>query len=492
MQYTPSLLFRRAVKEHWPMYALGCVTMLITSTSEVLVPKFVQWGLDFLAAQGQMSILPPFLRAPDPQSSLNRLVVFLLVVLLVGFLGRIGWRQTFGRRTHDAGYELKNQFWNSLRFQPMFFFHRYPLGDLMNRAIGDWNKVRFIHGFTLVTTFDVIYFVILAVASMLWINVPLTLLCLAMVLAAVSAFFSGIGNTKTLIWINCAGLLANVVFDYLMIFGNFGFPAWGIFGAGIATALANVAAALLGCYLIFSKNNEKLYRLRTGWAFSLDLMKRYIKYGVPSGMQWALEGLAFTVFLVVVGRMPNGSAALSSSGIVVTIMMLAVLPAMGVAQAASIMVGQHLGEKQPAKAEATTWSGLQVASIYIFTMGLTFALFPEFYLGWFHNPNDLLLWNQVSTIVPYLLLFVALFTTFDSMNLVFSFALKGAGDTRFVTLVALLMPWPLMVLPTWLLKDYEGAVYWAWGAASVFIISQAMVFLWRFLGGKWKEMSVIN
>ena len=65
-------------------------------------------------------------------------------------------------------------------------------------------------------------------------------------------------------------------------------------------------------------------------------------------------------------------------------------------------------------------------------------------------------------------MYAALFTTFDSMNLIFSFALKGAGDTRFVSLVALMLPWPIMVLPTILMREWEGAVFWAWGAASVF------------------------
>ena len=94
--------------------------------------------------------------------------------------------------------------------------------------------------------------------------------------------------------------------------------------------------------------------------------------------------------------------------------------------------------------------------------------------------------------VPYLLMYAALFTTFDSMNLIFSFALKGAGDTRFVSLVALMLPWPIMVLPTILMREWEGAVFWAWGAASVFGITQALVFCHRFLGGKWKSMSVIG
>lgn len=314
----------------------------------------------------------------------------------------------------------------------------------------------------------------------------------AALVAGASAFFTGLGSTKIIMRINCVGLVANVILDYLLIFGKFGFPAMGVAGAGYATALANWASAVYGLYLLFNRKHEHDYCLRSGWRFDLELMKRFLKYGLPSGLQWALEGLAFTVFLIVVGRMANGDAALASSGIVVTIMMLAVLPAMGVAQAVSVLVGQHLGDKVPHHAEEATWTGLQIAVCYILTMGASFLLFPNFYLSWFHNPTNAPLWEQVQVIVPYLLMYVALFTAFDSMNLIFSFALKGAGDTRFVTLVALIMPWPLMVLPTWLFKHFDGAIYWAWGAASTFIILQAMVFLRRFYGGKWKAMTVIG
>ncbi len=314
----------------------------------------------------------------------------------------------------------------------------------------------------------------------------------AALVAAASGFFTGLGDSKVIMKINCVGLVFNVLFDYLLIFGRLGFPAWGIAGAGYATAIANWAAALYGLYLVFNPVNERLYKVRSGWRFDSDLMRRCMKYGLPSGMQWALEGLAFTSFLIIVGRMSNGDAALSASGIAVTVMMLAVLPAMGVAQAASVMVGQHLGEKRPEKAQMAVWTGVQVAATYIVCIGATFVLFPSFYLSWFHNPSNAELWTQVQTIVPYILMYVALFTVFDSMNLVFSFALKGAGDTRYVTFVALLLPWPLMVLPTWWMKDWVGAIYWAWGAASIYIILQAFVFLQRFLGGKWKQMSVIS
>ncbi len=312
------------------------------------------------------------------------------------------------------------------------------------------------------------------------------------IVAAISGFYSGLGQTRVVMGLNAVGLVGNVIFDYLLIFGNLGFPQMGIAGAGYATAIATWMSAIYGFYLIFQNKNEVIYKIKSGWKWQLDLIQRFLKFGLPSGLQWALEGLAFTVFLVIIGRMPNGAAGLAGSSIAVTIMMLSVLPTFGMAQAVSVLVGQHLGSKTPEQAHQDAISGLQVAVMYIATIGITFLLFPHFYLGWFHNPENAALWNEVSYIVPYLLMFVAVFTLFDSMNLIFSFTLKGAGDTRFVSLVALTVPWPIMVLPTWLMKDWDGAVFWSWGAASIFVITQSFIFLFRFLGGKWKTMSVIN
>ena len=312
------------------------------------------------------------------------------------------------------------------------------------------------------------------------------------IIATTSAFFTGLGSTRVIILINSVGLAGNVIFDYLLIFGNLGFPAMGVKGAGYATALANTLAAGYGIYLVFTADNEKKYHVYSGWTPNLDTMKRYIKYGLPSGLQWALEGLAFSVFLIIIGRMEQGSAALASSGIVVTVMLLAVLPVVGIAQAGSVLVGEYLGGKNPEEAEASTWSTLQVGLLYIVPLGVSFILVPGFYLNWFYNPENQQMWNQVNVMVPILLMYVGFFTSFDCINLVFSFALKGAGDTRFVSLVALLIPWPIMVIPSWFLRNETGALYWAWGAASIYVVTQSLIYWRRFAGSRWKHMSVIR
>lgn len=190
--------------------------------------------------------------------------------------------------------------------------------------------------------------------------------------AAFSGFFTGLGETKVVYQINLVGLIANAILDYVLIFGHFGFPAFGVAGAGYATAIATFLSAIYGGYLVFSKKYEDNYKIMSQWKVRLDIMRQFLKYGLPSGMQWALEGLAFTVFLILIGNFPNGEAALASSSIAVTIMMLSVLPTMGIAQAVMTLVGQNLGSKTPEKAALATLDGIKISQIYMACMALSF------------------------------------------------------------------------------------------------------------------------
>lgn len=310
--------------------------------------------------------------------------------------------------------------------------------------------------------------------------------------AVANGFFTGLGQTKKIIGINMVGLALNALLDYLMIFGRFGFPALGIAGAGYATAIAACGAALYGFYQIWKSDQKLNFQARASMQINFQLLKKFLKFGFPSGLQWSLEGLAFTVFLIVMGQLPNGEAALAGSGIAVTIMMLSVLPCMGIAQAVMSLVGQHLGDKHPEKAEAITWAGVHVSLIYIAFIAFTFSAFPEFYLSWFANHENPGLWTEVKSLTPSLLKIMAFFTLFDSMYLNVSLALKGAGDTRFVSIVALIVPWPFMVLPAYLVREWNNAVIWAWCFVALYSMISTAILVLRFKQGRWKTMSVIH
>jgi MATE family multidrug resistance protein len=310
--------------------------------------------------------------------------------------------------------------------------------------------------------------------------------------AAISGFFIGLGKTKTVIGINFTGLILNAVLDYALIFGNWGAPAFGIAGAGYATGIATVGSVIYGLIILFQRRNRTEFSLMTQWRVRLSLLFQFLKFGIPSGMQWALEGLAFTVFLIVIGRSEYGESALASSSIAVTVMMLSVLPSMGVAQAVLTIVGQSLGEKNVEIAQTTVVDGIFVSMIYMGTVAISFLLFPQIYLSWFHNDSNQALWTQVTELTTILLRVIALFTIFDSVYLNISFALKGAGDTRFVSIVALLVPWPVMVLPAILLQQHSNAVVLSWLCAAAYVMVSTGILYIRFRQGKWRSMTVME
>ena len=87
---------------------------------------------------------------------------------------------------------------------------------------------------------------------------------------------------------------------------------------------------------------------------------------------------------------------------------------------------------------------------------------------------------------------MAIYSLADAVNVAFSFALRGAGDTRFVSLLTFALAWPIMVIPTFLVVRSGGNIYWAWGFATAYIIAMAACFTLRFRSGRWKSMRVIE
>lgn len=311
-----------------------------------------------------------------------------------------------------------------------------------------------------------------------------------LVTAAVSSFFTGRGDSWTVLVINGVGMVVNAALGYLLIFGYGALPPLGIAGAGWATVIATAISALVGLAFMLRAPYRAEFATLSGWRFDAALFGRLLRFGLPSGLQWALDGLAFTVFLFVVGRM--GDAELAATSITFTLNLLAVLPALGLGQAVQVLVGQRLGEDRPDLAERSTWSGFQIAWLYMAVVALSYVVVPELFVRLFENAEEGAKSEAVAALVPLLLRFVAVYSLFDSMGLVFSCALKGAGDTRFVTLAALALAWPLMVLPTWAAWRYGWGLVPAWTFASAYIIALALAFLLRFRAGRWKAMRVIE
>jgi MATE family multidrug resistance protein len=311
-----------------------------------------------------------------------------------------------------------------------------------------------------------------------------------LVAAAASSFFAGRGDSRTVLFINGTGFTVNGVLAYALIFGRWGFPAWGIAGAALATMIGSLAAALLALGLMLRPCHNATYRTWSGWRPDLALLGRLLRFGLPAGLMVALDYFAFAAFLLLVGRL--GPAELAATSIAFTLNLIPILPVVGLAQAVAVLVGRRLGEGRPDLARRTTWVGFALAVSYTAGVAVLLCAAPEVLAGAFHAEGGAASWGDVTRHLAVLLRFVAVYSLFDCLTYVLSSALRGAGDTRFVAAVALGLSWPVMVLPSWVASHYGWGLYWAWTFASLYVILLSLAVLARFRQGRWQSLRVIG
>lgn len=308
---------------------------------------------------------------------------------------------------------------------------------------------------------------------------------------ACSSFFSGLGKTWIVMWVNIGATVVNLVLDYLMIFGYWGFPEMGIAGAGWATSIATIALAVTFYLLMTQEKYERVYRTASGWRFDMEMFRRLIRFGLPQGWQFVLEVSAFTIFILLVGHI--GNAELAASNIAFNINSLAFMPMFGLTIAVSTLVGQRLGENRPDLATKTTWSAFHMGFAFFGFLGVLYYMIPDVFIWPFAVKADPVEFVPIQALTENLLKFVALYCLFDAGNMIFSGALKGAGDTRYVALISLALAWGLMLMPSFVnLYFFGGGIYWLWFFVTLYIAGVCLAFFHRFMQGRWKSMRVIE
>jgi MATE family multidrug resistance protein len=305
---------------------------------------------------------------------------------------------------------------------------------------------------------------------------------------ALSCFFSGRGKTMVVMLVNLIGMMINVVLDYLLIFGKAGFPRMGIDGAAIATVIAFASIALMyAAIMCWGERRDSPYRLWAGRAFDPKLFARLLRFGLPTGIQQFLDVACWTVFIQLVGRM--GTAELSATGLVFNLNGLVFIPLLGLGTAVTVLVGHRIGEGRPQLAVRTTWLAFALAGIYTGLFCLVYVFAPDLIL----RPYGLGDRDELRAVVVHLLRFVAVYSWFDSMVVVFSSAIRGAGDTLFALVFSVSMGLLLLVLPTAIASQYSAHGFMiSWYAVTAFITVLGIGFVARFQQGRWKQMRVIE
>jgi MATE family multidrug resistance protein len=310
-------------------------------------------------------------------------------------------------------------------------------------------------------------------------------------MATLSTFFAGRGETHVILFVNVLATVVNVVFDWLWIFGRGGFPEMGVTGAALATILSQVVGAAVYAGFILKRGHRATYHTGSGWRLEPWLIARLVRFGMPTGLQYSLEVSAFAVFLVIVGRI--GTAELAASGIAFNLNMIVFMPMVGLAIAVSSLVGRYLGAERPETAERVVRSALAMSLAYMGACGLLYVFGAPLLLAPYGLEADPATWPRIAAIATVLLRFVAVYSIFDMLNLIHAAGLRGAGDTVYPMALTFVLAWIVMLGPAWVGCVGLGAgVYYAWTVASGYVLLLGLLMRRRFRAGHWKRMRVIE
>lgn len=306
---------------------------------------------------------------------------------------------------------------------------------------------------------------------------------------SISAFWSGRGRTKVIMMVNLLVTILNVVFNYGLIFGNYGLPSYGIQGAAMGTLSAEAVGLLIYIFLFLRPSMRKAFNTWPERLFDRALFGRLVRYGMPSGIQLFLDMAAFNTFVVILGR--YGKTVQEASSIVFSLNAISFIPMIGLGQTVSILVGQSIGAKDIPKAKRSVRSGIILTLIFMGVMATLFVVCPNLFLQLFVRPGDP---GQAETLAlaRQILFFVAAYTLFDGAFIIYGSAIKGAGDTAFAMWVGSAMAWFCYALPCSIACAFGASMWVLWSILVAYVVIESLVFLLRYNHGAWERMSVIE
>jgi MATE family multidrug resistance protein len=323
-------------------------------------------------------------------------------------------------------------------------------------------------------------------AAVLMRGAPFTIL-----MATLASFFAGRGETGVVLVVNVVATVANVVLDWGLIFGRLGMPRMGVRGAALATVISQALGCAVFLALVFSARNRARYATLSGFRFERDLFGRLLAFGLPSGLQFFAEILGFSLFLMIVGRL--GADALAASALAFNLNMIVFMPMLGLSMGVASLVGRHLGAGRPELAERATFSAFRMSLVFMAACGALYVLAPRLLLLPYASGADPTAFPPVARLTTVLLRFVAFYSIFDMMNVIFAGGLKGAGDTRYPLSLTTVLAVVALLGPSWLFCLRLGAgVLTAWAFATLYVALLGPLMMRRFLKGRWRTLSLIE
>lgn len=307
--------------------------------------------------------------------------------------------------------------------------------------------------------------------------------------SVLTGYFIGMGRTRVVMAASLLGIAVNVPLNWILVLGRLGFPRMGIEGAALGTLGGTFF--IVG-FLFIAYLRSPGYRAERGagaWRIRKDLIVKLLRYGVPAGAESFITVFAFNVFVQLMGSYgPSVAAAVT---ITFNYDLLAFIPMLGVGFAVTALAGQRMGAGDPEGARRAAWLGLRVAWSYAGIMVVLFVAGAPFLVRFFSRgftAAD----ADILPLAETLLRLAAIYTLADATQIVFSGALRGAGDTRWIMVVSGALHWVMAITAFLLIRVLAVPPVAVWLFFIAFVVSLGAAMFLRHRSGAWRSIRLVE
>lgn len=305
-----------------------------------------------------------------------------------------------------------------------------------------------------------------------------------------SSFFSGIGRTRIVMISALSAMVVNVGVNYVLIFGKLGLPALGIQGAACGTIIGSVFGLTVLALVYFGRAIKQEFQVLRAARFDRAMMEKLLKFGYPAGVEMFLNLVAFNGLIMAFHRHSPVTAT------AVTIMfnwdMVAFVPLIGIEIAVMSLVGRYMGAQQPDTAHRATLSGLKTGWVFSACVLVLFVFLPQQLVMLFKPQQADTLFTQAMPMAVHMIRIASLYVMIDAVILVFSGALRGAGDTFWAMCASVGLHWFLVAVQLVFLYGLNLSPETTWLALVLVFLTFSSVFYLRYRSGKWRNIQVLS
>ncbi len=301
--------------------------------------------------------------------------------------------------------------------------------------------------------------------------------------STITATLRGVGNSKTAMIYNLTSNVVNVVLNYLLIEGHFGFPRMEVAGASLATIIGQLLAFVFALIYIMKGDQYLHLRFKDGFKPDPHSLKQIMTIGAPAMLEQLLMRIGVIIYVRTIAGL--GTVAYAVHQVCMNIQAMSFMNGQGFAVSATSLTGQSLGKNRPDMAHAYVHRTRRLGMSVSIILGIIFI---------FWGGNIVSLYNDDPAIVAQgakIMMFVGFTQPLQSSQFILSGSLRGAGDTRataVITFLTVLLIRPFLAM--YLINVWNMGLEGAWFA---FIADQAIrsaLVLIRYNSGKWKTIKI--